>query len=270
MANDTSAGTNDVMGVARAKTNDATGSTKEHGAPTPSVPGDVTAEGIRDRARRRMITAITASAHEQIAAHGGDSLSLRAVARDLDMSPSALYRYFASRDDLITALVIGAYNALGEQAERALADAEHAAPIARWLEVCRAVRGWALAHRHEYELIYGTPLAGYQAPQDTVAPASRVGLALVQVVVDTYRSGTWCPCEDATDSGVRRDAERLRTALEVDLPAAALSAVVGAWAELFGLISFELFGQFTNMIDARDEFFEQAARRLGIGVGLPG
>ena len=113
----------------------------------------------------------------------GANLSLRAVARDLGVVSSAIYRYFASRDELLTALILDAYNALGaavEAADRGVveaADGRDAAPrvdalaLAGW--PCHAVRDWALAAPHEYALIYGSPVPGYQAPQDTVPAATR-------------------------------------------------------------------------------------------------
>ena len=90
------------------------------------------------------------------------------------MVSSAVYRYFPSRDDLLTRLIIDGYDALG-RGRRGRRPTRRAAPAERWLAVCRAVRAWALAHPHEYALLYGSPVPGYTAPQDTVPAASRVG-----------------------------------------------------------------------------------------------
>jgi AcrR family transcriptional regulator len=86
------------------------------------------------------------------------------------MVSSAVYRYFPSRDDLLTALIIDGYNALGSAA----GDADAACrATTRRLVACRAVRDWALAHPHEYSLVYGSPVPGYQAPEQTAGPATR-------------------------------------------------------------------------------------------------
>ena len=116
-----------------------------------------------------MIDEIKATARRHLATDGAN-LSLRAVARDMGMVSSALYRYFASRDDLLTALIIDAYNSVGETAENA-ATGDNA--LARFLSLTHAVRDWALADPHQWALIYGSPVPGYQAPQDTVGPATR-------------------------------------------------------------------------------------------------
>ncbi|MFE6688541.1 TetR/AcrR family transcriptional regulator [Streptomyces sp. NPDC057743] len=225
-------------------------------------------EGARARARREVTAAIKDEARRQLATEGAAKLSLRAVARELGMASSALYRYFPSRDDLLTALIIDAYDAVGEAAERALARAG-AAPLARWTAVCRAVRRWALAHPHEYALIYGSPVPGYAAPQDTTGPAARVGLALIRVVEDAHAAGDRpAPDDLALPQKVLADAERLRKTLGVRLPAPVLVEATAAWAELFGLVSFELFGQFERVVDARDAFFERAVTRLARNVGL--
>src|SRR4051812_40311512 len=134
-----------------------------------------TAQGARARARIEVTAAIKDEARKQLAEDGATKLSLRAVARELGMVSSALYRYFPSRDDLLTALIVDAYDAVGEAAEHALAKQRKAAsPAARWIAVCRAVRAWALAHPHEYALIYGSPVPGYTAPEATIGPAARV------------------------------------------------------------------------------------------------
>ncbi|MGW6745499.1 TetR/AcrR family transcriptional regulator [Streptomyces sp. NPDC055025] len=253
-----------------------------------------TIRGARERARTEVTAAIKDEARRQLAAEGAARLSLRAVARELGMVSSALYRYFPSRDDLLTALIIDAYDAVGSAAEQALATAGdfavRAAPVSsgsaesadaiesadpaepvdhvgRWTTVCAAVRAWALAHPHEYALIYGSPVPGYSAPQLTVAPASRVALTLISVAQDAHRAGgITLP---ALSDELRPEAERLTARFDFGLPPEVVAALVASWAELFGLLSFEVFGQFNDLVEARDQLFAQATRRLALNVGLP-
>ncbi|RMB83157.1 TetR/AcrR family transcriptional regulator [Streptomyces shenzhenensis] len=226
-----------------------------------------TAQGARARARREVTAAIKDEARRRLAAEGTGKLSLRAVARELGMVSSAVYRYFPSRDDLLTALIIDAYDSIGECAERARDDtAADAGPVARWVAVCMAVRGWALAHPHEYALIYGSPVPGYAAPRTTVPPASRVGVVLIGFIRDAHRGpglvGLGLPAE------LRPEGERLAADLAPDLPPEAAVALVAAWAQLFGLVSFELFGQFNRLVEDRETFFGHAATGLAHSVGL--
>ncbi|MYY05551.1 MULTISPECIES: TetR/AcrR family transcriptional regulator [unclassified Streptomyces] len=240
--------------------------------------------GARERARIEVTAAIKDEARKQLAAEGAAKLSLRAVARELGMVSSALYRYFPSRDDLLTALIVDAYDAIGEAAERAHrttagttdTPASPGTGLARWVAVARAVRDWALAHPHEYALIYGSPVPGYTAPQDTIAPAARVGLVLIAVVEEAHRAEGLAlpPLADE----LRPEAERLAAELTADLtpdltsglaPAVA-APLVAAWAQLFGLISFEVFGQFNRVVEAREVFFRHAVTELARTVGLLG
>ena len=211
-----------------------------------------TAQGARARARIEVTAAIKDEARRQLAAEGASKLSLRAVARELGMVSSALYRYFPSRDELLTALIIDAYDSLGESAERAHEAVAEAAPLERWVAVCEAVRRWSQEHPHEYALIYGSPVPGYIAPQTTVPPAARVGLEELPPVPEDLRAET----------------DRIAADLAPDLPPPVAAAMVVAWAQLFGLVGFELFGQFNRVVEDREPFFRHAVRQLGRGVGL--
>ncbi|MGW2933502.1 TetR/AcrR family transcriptional regulator [Streptomyces sp. NPDC055722] len=225
-----------------------------------------TAQGARARARIEVTAAIKEEARRQLASEGASRLSLRAVARELGMVSSALYRYFPSRDDLLTALIIDAYDSLGETAEAADAKAGDIAPAQRWVTVCEAVRGWALANPHEYALIYGSPVPGYAAPETTIPPASRVGLLLLGIVRDAYRQrGVARPRVPAE---LEPEARRMTAELAPDLPPEVVTAMVAAWAQLYGLVGFELFGQFHNVVEDRGAFFRHAVAQLAHGVGL--
>ncbi|MCZ4120536.1 TetR/AcrR family transcriptional regulator [Streptomyces sp. H39-S7] len=225
--------------------------------------------GARERARIEVTAAIKEEARRQLAAEGAARLSLRAVARELGMVSSALYRYFPSRDDLLTALIIDAYDAMGAEAEATLARTADGDPHARWVAVCRSAREWALARPHEYALIYGSPVPGYSAPMDTVGPASRFPLTLVAVLRQAHGAGTLGPPPGSPLAApVRADAARLAAELAPELPIPVIAALVSSWAQLFGLLNFELFGQFNRVVEARGAFFDQAVGALAGQVGL--
>src|SRR3954451_18833590 len=166
-------------------------------------PGDVPPTTARERARAELTAEITDLARGQLATVGAAGLSLRAVAREVGMASSAVYRYFASRDELLTRLIIDGYDALGAAAEAA--DDPAAPPRERWLAVCRAVRSWAREHPHEYALLYGSPVPGYRAPQDTVPAAARVGVLLGRILGDAARAGALPETDGARDPGLISD-----------------------------------------------------------------
>lgn len=225
-----------------------------------------TPRGARARARIEVTAAIKDEARRHLAEQGAARLSLRAVARELGMVSSALYRYFPSRDELLTALIIDAYNSLGEAAEAADAKVAEVAPAQRWVAVCEAVRRWALAHPHEYALIYGSPVPGYSAPETTIPPAARVGVLLIGIVRDAQRRHGIA--RTPVSAELEPEARRMAADLAPDLPPEAVTALAAAWAQLYGLVGFELFGQFNNVVEDREAFFRNAAAQLAHGVGL--
>jgi AcrR family transcriptional regulator len=279
----------------------------------------------RERARAELSREIKEEARRQLAASGAGGLSLRAVARELGMVSSALYRYYPSRDDLLTALIIDAYNALGAAAEGAIAAGQGAVAQKvpardRWTAACHAVRGWALANPHEYALIYGSPVPGYRAPEATIGPAARVPLAFVGLLGDALAHGETTGATGATGAGgagrtggagaaaagsqaaagvlpvtgpLAAQANALSVALAQSaprpvgatggaapdalppdalppdaLPPDVLVRAVIAWTQLFGMVSFELFGQFVGSFEPADALFAHAAEQLAAFVGL--
>jgi AcrR family transcriptional regulator len=226
----------------------------------------------RERVRAELIREITEIARRQLATEGAAGLSLRAVAREMGMVSSAIYRYFPSRDDLLTTLIIDGYNAVGaavEKAEAACPPEDHAG---RWLAACRAVRNWALSHPHEYALVYGSPVPGYEAPEQTIGPASRAAAVFGKIIGDAYRAGAMADPPGPVvpvPASFTPDAARLRDAILEGAPDHIAAAALIAWSGLFGLVSFELFGQFENVVTDRAAFFDHAAACLGRLTGLP-
>ena len=220
----------------------------------------------RQRVRVAVSADIVAEARRQLAAEGAAALSLRAVARELGMASSAVYRYFPSRDDLLTALIVEAYNALGEVAEAAATTG--GTTYRRFRTVCLAIRGWALEHPHEYALLYGSPVPGYQAPELTIGPASRATLVLTGIVLEAYRAGELSLEEIPAVSKVM--AAQARPIGELAMPGVPLPIVARAlvvWTLLFGQISFELFGRFEGVVADTEVLFDHT---MAVMAGLLG
>jgi AcrR family transcriptional regulator len=221
-----------------------------------------TAPTARDRARAELTDEIKTVARRHLAEQGSSALSLRAVAREVGMVSSAVYRYFPSRDDLLTALIVDAYNAVGAAAEDALLATRRRNAAARWVTVCEAIRTWALAHPHEYALIYGSPVPGYAAPADTIDPATRIARALLQIVVDGVANGEITEGESASvPRVVHTDFAALRTVAAPGVSDAVLSRTLLAWSQLLGGISLEMFGHLHNVIHDYDAYFTFQMRR---------
>ena len=244
-------------------------------APDPAGTGQATRDGrrpsaprtARERARAEITAEILDAARGYLATDGAPALSLRAIARDLGVASSAIYRYFTSRDELLTRLIIDAYDSLGASAEVREATIDRNDLAARFTAICDAVRAWALAHPNEYALIYGSPVPGYAAPADTVQPASRVTTLLLTIVVEAAAAGR-IPAADIRDAEAQPVAAALapiRSYLPPGIPAALVQRALMVWTNLFGVISFELYGQLHNVVGEepgdRDTFFAVCTRR---------
>ena len=228
--------------------------------------------GARARARVEVRAAILSAAGARVAADGAAALSLRAVARDVGMVSSAVYRYFASRDELLTALIVEAYDSLGAHAEAAVEATSGRPPAARWVTTAMAIRQWAVENPHDYALLYGTPVPGYAAPNSTVVPGTRVSRALVNIVRDAVRDGRLADPPPSTVS-VSADTATAFVALrsEIDLTDVGDETVLAlllAWTQLFGLLSFELFGQTRNFVHDDELLFRDAATTMARHLGL--
>ncbi len=227
------------------------------------------AASLRARVRAELTEEIKTVARRHLAVDGAN-LSLRAVARDMGMVSSALYRYFASRDELLTALIIEAYNALGDAVEAADADVADRADLrGRWLAVAHGVRRWALDHPAEYALIFGSPVPGYAAPPDTTAAAARTPRALVGILADGLAAGAIRP-HDVADlpALLQPDLALIRAEQFPEVPETLLARGTVGWIHLFGAVSFELFGQLNNVITEREAYFDYQMRLLADLIGL--
>lgn len=234
---------------------------------TEAKPPSASAGGVRARVRAELTAAIKDAARRQLATEGASSLSLRAIARELDMASSAIYRYFASRDELLTALIIDAYNAVAEAVDAADAACERSDLHGRFHAIATSLRTWAQTHPHEYGLIFGSPVPGYEAPQDTIDPAARVPFALISVIVEA-RGG-----EDAPSSPPDPDLVEALSGLNGFtgglLTTDVLRDAVAAWAQIFGLVSLELFGHLKNSVAPDGVLFDRAISTLATGLLTP-
>jgi AcrR family transcriptional regulator len=230
--------------------------------------------GLRARMRAELTREIKDEARRQLAAEGAPGLSLRAVTRALGMASSAIYRYFPSRDDLLTALIVDAYDAVGAAAEEADGGCHRGDYGGRWRAVGLAVREWAVANPHEYALVYGSPVPGYRAPEATIDPASRVTLVLARMVDDAARDGSLLDPPGADrlpplDDGVLGETRRLAGLAFPHASDEVVVRAVLAWTQLFGMLSFELFGHFHRVLEDVGPVFERSLLETGRLVGFP-
>ncbi|MGW3107618.1 TetR/AcrR family transcriptional regulator [Streptomyces sp. NPDC001100] len=202
----------------------------------------------RERYRDQVRTEIKDHAREQIATAGASALSLNGIAKRMGMSGPALYRYFASRDDLITELVRDAYRSLADTFRRTAGTGTDLPGLAHTL------RAWALDDPQRYFLVYGTPVPGYHAPDDITAIASEIMATLLDSCAAAGLSdGPATPFE--AHLGDHRD-----WAGDHPAPPEALHRALTFWTRLHGVLSLELAGHFTGMgFDPAELFASEVA-----------
>jgi len=193
----------------------------------------------RARAREQTMRDIVRIGRAHLATDGAAALSLRAVARDLGLVSSAVYRYVASRDELLTLLVVDGYDELGDAVDAALARVDAADHVGRMMAIGRAVRTWALAEPATYALLFGSPVPGYEAPaEQTTGPGIRVAARLVEVWQDAWDAGLMSVDEGAVSPRrLSRDIARIRRQMGLTVPDQLVARGMFAWAALFGCVT---------------------------------
>lgn len=224
--------------------------------------GAVPGQTPRRLAREETLRRIKVLALDQLAEGGAGELSLRAIARELNLVSSAIYRYFSSRDELITALIIDAYNDLADVLDAA-AKADRRTPLRRWRDTCAAVRTWANDQPHRYWLIFGTAIPGYHAPRTTVGPAARVYRALSVIGLDARPAAL-----PTVGRELRRQLALATRGVELAIDEPTMLVVVGAFARVIGLISLELGGHFVGTFEPADQLYASLVDWEGELLGL--
>jgi AcrR family transcriptional regulator len=170
---------------------------------------------------------------EQLAEHGVTGISVNAIGKRMGITGPALYRYFANRDGLLTELISDGYHDLADTIEAAVAKVR----TGKLRAGANAMRDWAMAAPHRYLLLFGTPIPGYEAPEHTLAAASRSMVALLSAVGADHEN----PRRSALHRQVAAWGERMGYG---GLTPRQLHWGLTVWTRLHGVLSLEVAGQF--------------------------
>jgi AcrR family transcriptional regulator len=220
----------------------------------------------RRDSRERIEAQIIELGRRHLVEHGAAGLSLRAIARDLGMVSSAVYRYVSSRDELLTLLLVDGYSELADAVDRAR-DAMPDVWSDDVVAIAHAARDWAIAHPASWALLYGSPVPGYHAPADrTVGPGTRVVGAVFDAVAAGIATGDIKLTNHPAPQPISSDFERLRQEFGFPGDDAVIAKCFAIWAGVVGAISLEVFGQYgaDTLSDPRPVFDTQM--RLLVGV----
>ncbi|MBV8928129.1 MAG: TetR/AcrR family transcriptional regulator [Mycobacteriaceae bacterium] len=221
--------------------------------------------GKRQDARERIEAQIIELGRRQLVTEGAAGLSLRAIARDLGMVSSAVYRYVANRDELLTLLLIDAYTELADIVDQAR-DAGGGTWRDDLIAIAEAMRRWALEHPANWALLYGSPVPGYHAPAErTTGPGTRVIGALLSCVADGVAAGD-VRTSDPSGHRTLADFDAIRREFGFPGDDAVLAKCFLAWAGIVGAISLEVFGGYgpDTISDPEALFIHQTQLLTGV------
>ncbi|HST65383.1 MAG TPA: TetR/AcrR family transcriptional regulator [Mycobacteriales bacterium] len=228
----------------------------------------------RDRVRAATVAEIKQTARSILVTEGPDGLSLRAIAREMGMTAPALYRYFPSREDLVVALIGDLYDEVSDALEAAGERAAKDGAPGQLDAASREFRGWALANRREFELLFGSPMPGLESRDaDTDDPASqgadRFGQIFGALIARIYLDDPFpIPADEDIAPELRAALESWSAEFPVELPLGAAQVFLSCWIQLYGMVAMEVFGHLRFALPDAEPLFEVELRDLATKLGF--
>ncbi|KOV58179.1 TetR/AcrR family transcriptional regulator [Streptomyces sp. MMG1121] len=228
-------------------------------------------KGRRERLRAETTAEIKKVALELMASGGPDAITLRAIAREMGMTANAIYGYFATRDDLVTALINNVYTSLADTVDAAWDAAPVPDPAARIEAWARAFRDWALANPEGFRLIYGDPVRGYRPPEGGAAPeaAHRVctGITALAAAAWPHAEPRYKDSDFVWSDFDPGLLDKVRPAFP-DLPPAAVALALRIWSHLHGLVSLEIYGHLQTQAVSPEKLYHEELAQLIRALGI--
>jgi AcrR family transcriptional regulator len=234
----------------------------------------VQAVSRRDRVRAATTGEIKETARRILVAEGPDAVSLRAIAREMGMTAPALYRYFSSRENLLRHVCGDIFTeiATGIRAATARAAQESGGDVtAKLIAACREFRHWALTHREEFGLLFGSPLPGLEPLHNDKIDECALDFAgsWMTLFLELWQRHPFpIQADDEIEPGLLAQLTRYIGGLGVDLPAGAVLIFLRCWVRLYGMVSLEVFEHLHFALDDAAPLFEYTLAELAGLVGL--
>lgn len=237
-------------------------------SPAPTGTGSLSR---RERQRLATLDEIKTLARRQLADAGPGALSLRAIAREMGIASSALYRYFANYHELVSALCVDAYDAVADALTQARDTQPADDPTRQWSAICHGYRRWSLDNPADFALIFGTPIPGYQAPPDVTSPAAgRFTIVALDVFAAAIETGAADP--DRTPISPETRTGDLWNYLLGDAapsyPPRLAGLLLNAFASLRGYLMGEVLGSVSDLVDDPDQLFQAHLHTVMLGMGF--
>jgi AcrR family transcriptional regulator len=230
----------------------------------------------RDRVRADTFREIKQTARRVLVEQGEEGLALRAVAREMGMTAPGLYRYFASREDLVEHVVADLYTELADDLESACAAADPATPAQKLMAASRTFRTWAMGHRHEFGLLFGDPaedlLRGGAMQEGPAHEAKeRFGAIFGALITELYLTRPFpVRAADEIEPELREQLTDCAQVFPAELPLGVVEVFLSCWIRLYGMVCMEVFGHLQFALHDAEPMFEAELHRLGESLGIAG
>ncbi len=231
------------------------------------------ARPIKETSREQMIEQIKTTARQQMSKYGTAGLSLRGIAREVGVTAPAIYNYFPTLDDLITALIADAFIALADAMDAAGNAVTSPKQGGRIYAVVMAYRRWAFDNPTTFQLIYGNPIPGYHAPPEVTAPlARRPFWGLMRSFATAFTTGELV-IPDAYQTIPPQVEANIRDYLaaeggDIPMPLNIIHLIISGWTRIHGIIMLELTHHVTPVIGFTDQFYEHEILSFMSMLGL--
>lgn len=236
---------------------------------------------VNPEERQAQYEDIKTAARDLMRELGTQGLSIRAIARKIEMTPPSIYYYFENLDALITELIVDAFNGLADAMEAAQAEHADAHPVDRLMKILLAYRKWAITHPYDFQLVYGNPIPGYEAPREVTVPAVTRGFILIvgaiQAVLDTGEveipeyMRKLPPIVEQAFMGIMSNpdeltADQLKSIEHTQMDAMNLG--IRGWSQMHGLIMLDLFGHLEPVVGDTAIYFEHQLLTMFRSMGI--
>jgi AcrR family transcriptional regulator len=229
----------------------------------------------RDRVRADTVREIKRTARRVLVEQGEQGLALRAIAREMGMTAPGLYRYFASREELVEHVVADLYAELADAMAASCAAADPGTPSQKLLAASRTFRAWAMGHRHEFGLLFGDPaddvVRGRTMQEGPAHEAKeRFGAIFGALITELYLARPFpVRAPDEMEPGLRDQLADCAEVFPVELPLGVVEVFLSCWIRLYGMVCMEVFGHLQFALRDAEPMFEAELHRLGerLGVG---
>jgi AcrR family transcriptional regulator len=230
----------------------------------------------RERVRAATVEEIKATARRLLVEEGPESVTLRAIAREMGMTAPALYRYFASHEELLRAVIADVYDELADALEAARDAIGEDEPAERLFAMARAFRGWSVDHRREFGLVFATPIpVAVDAPSPLDKAGSRFGAAFIGAFFELFKRRPFpVRADEELPPALRDQLADYRDLLcrqigdqVLELPLGSFETFLSCWVQLYGFVALEVFEHLTFALVDPEPAFEANLHKIAAQLG---